>query len=186
MARILCMGEFLERDASSPAAAAKASDGRHSEETSSLHQKHASAAAVTAASSKDKRSGRTITANTSEANVNRIQPSPGGARDGSAAPPGEYTTNTDPSSLHNPILENDIKEIRRILKNYMGRLDSKDATAKMAKEWRLVARVLDRLFFYTYIGTIAISWCVFFPRDVGDIPIPELKQTTDATPRNVC
>lgn len=184
MARILCMGEFLEKEASSPAPASKASDGRHSDETSSLHQKHSASSAAAAASSKDKRSCRTQTANTSEANFNRIQPSPGGARDGSAAPSGDCTTNADTSALRNPILENDIKEIRRILKNYMGRLDSKDASAKSAKEWRLVARVLDRLFFYTYIGTIVVSWCIFFPRDVGDIPIQDLK-TTAAPPKNV-
>ncbi|ESN93688.1 hypothetical protein HELRODRAFT_140970, partial [Helobdella robusta] len=60
------------------------------------------------------------------------------------------------------VLENDVKEIRKMLKAYITRLDNKDTSAKYAKEWRLVARVLDRIFFYAYIGTIIVSLCTIF------------------------
>lgn len=69
-----------------------------------------------------------------------------------------------------PALENDVKEIRKMLKAYITRLENKDASAKHAKEWRLVARVLDRIFFYAYIGTIIVSLCTIFPREVADFP----------------
>ena len=32
------------------------------------------------------------------------------------------------------------------------------------KEWRIVARVLDRLFFILYIATIAVSLATMFPK----------------------
>ena len=52
-------------------------------------------------------------------------------------------------------LESDVREIRKMLKAYVTRIENKDVSAKNAKEWRLVARVLDRIFFYAYIGTFS-------------------------------
>jgi len=72
----------------------------------------------------------------------------------------------DRSPVHCPVspaLEADVRDIRRMLKNYVTRLETKDAAARVAKEWRIVARVLDRLFFFCYIGTIIVSLVTVFP-----------------------
>jgi len=86
-------------------------------------------------------------------------------------------------------LENDVREVRRILQAYALRLSERDAHARITKQWqpgrlslailawvctwaharvtkqwRLVARVLDRLFFFFYCATIVISLATIFPR----------------------
>lgn len=63
-----------------------------------------------------------------------------------------------------PAMESDLNEIRSMLNLYMRRLDNKDTSAKVTKEWRVVARVFDRLFFYTYCATILVSLATIFPR----------------------
>ena len=50
----------------------------------------------------------------------------------------------------------------------MTRLENKDLAARTTKEWRIVARVLDRIFFFCYIGTIVVSLFTIFPRDGGE------------------
>jgi len=61
-------------------------------------------------------------------------------------------------------LQNDIKEIRRLIRTYVGRMADKDTQAKVAKEWRIVARVFDRLFFLIYVSTIIVSLATIFPK----------------------
>lgn len=61
-------------------------------------------------------------------------------------------------------IENDVREIKRILKTYMNKVNDKDAQIKAVKEWKLVALVLDRVFFFTYLATIIISLGTIFPR----------------------
>ena len=80
-----------------------------------------------------------------------------------ARAPAAATTTTTGCAV-SPPLEQDIREIRRILKSYMSRLGDKDANAKTAKEWRIVARVLDRLFFFMYCSTIVVSLATIFPK----------------------
>lgn len=63
-----------------------------------------------------------------------------------------------------PAMESDLNEIKSMLNLYMRRLDNKDTSAKVTKEWRVVARVFDRLFFYTYCATILVSLATIFPR----------------------
>jgi hypothetical protein len=65
-------------------------------------------------------------------------------------------------------VENDVREIRRMLKAYISRMENKDAAAKTTKEWRIVARVLDRLFFFCYIGTILVSLFTVFPHETDE------------------
>jgi len=48
-------------------------------------------------------------------------------------------------------ISNDVREIRRIIKAYVGRLQDREVTNHVAREWRIVARVLDRLFFMLYV-----------------------------------
>lgn len=61
-------------------------------------------------------------------------------------------------------LENDIREIKWILRAYICRLSDKDRQARVTKEWRIVAGVLDRLFFYIYVSIILISLATIFPK----------------------
>ncbi|PAA85942.1 hypothetical protein BOX15_Mlig005119g9, partial [Macrostomum lignano] len=51
-------------------------------------------------------------------------------------------------------MESDLREIRRSIRNLMMRLAQKDATQKVAREWRMVALVLDRIFFWCYLVII--------------------------------
>jgi len=61
-------------------------------------------------------------------------------------------------------LERDMREIRRILRTYMTRLSDKDALDRVTMEWKTVARVLDRLFFYLYCSAILVTMATIFPR----------------------
>ena len=81
-----------------------------------------------------------------------------------------------------------MRDIRRLLKIYVTRLETKDAVARATKEWRIVARVIDRLFFFCYIGTIIMSMMtVFGPVTIfaGDhtpsINLPDDQTTTAAS-----
>ena len=58
----------------------------------------------------------------------------------------------------------DLVDIRSMLAAYMKRLADKDATASVTKEWRIVAKVFDRLFFFLYCATIIVSLLTIFPR----------------------
>ncbi len=99
---------------------------------------------------------------------NKFQPPPVfDYRDG--APSTNRTTGghggtPDYSPLHTQAIESDIKEIKRILRTFIQRLNEKDAQGKVAKEWRIVARVLDRLFFFMYLCTIIVSLATIFPK----------------------
>jgi len=81
--------------------------------------------------------------------------------------------------------ESDIREIRKLLKSYVTRLENKDAASRTTKEWRIVARVLDRIFFFCYIGTIVVSLFTIFPRDSGEQGHEAFTTTTPATPEVV-
>ena len=70
----------------------------------------------------------------------------------------------DYSPLHTQAIESDIKEIKRILRTFIQRINEKDAQGRIAKEWRIVARVLDRLFFFMYLCTIIVSLATIFPK----------------------
>ena len=72
--------------------------------------------------------------------------------------------NPDKSPMHNQVIESDVREIKRILRTYIQRLNEKDAQGRIAKEWRIVARVLDRSFFFMYVMTIIVSLATIFPK----------------------
>ena len=75
-----------------------------------------------------------------------------------------HTSLADKSPLHNQLIEQDIREIRRSLRAFLNRLSEKDVKGKIAMEWRTVALVLDRLFFFMYLTTIIVSLATIFPR----------------------
>jgi len=140
MARILCMSELIDKDA------VKLSSSSHAARSSSARADHQSHSRT---QSKERRS--TPRAQPEPSYGSCVQPSPVPADGGGLV---------DRSPVHcpvNPALEADIRDIRRLLKIYVTRLETKDAAARAAKEWRIVARVLDRLFFFCYVGTILAS-----------------------------
>lgn len=71
-------------------------------------------------------------------------------------------TTLDRHALSSPALDGDVKEIKRILRNYINRLNDRDSQGRIAKEWRMVARVLDRVFFLIYLAIIIVSLAVIF------------------------
>ena len=68
------------------------------------------------------------------------------------------------SPVHQQGIESEVREIRRALRSFYGRLLEKDRAAKMCREWRVVARVLDRMFFFIYLVVIVVSLGTIFPK----------------------
>ena len=59
-------------------------------------------------------------------------------------------------------LEKDIKEIKTYMRAMMNKSLQKEAKEKITKEWKLVAVVLDRLFFFAYLLIIIVSILTVF------------------------
>lgn len=74
----------------------------------------------------------------------------------------EKTEMSNSLSGHFDNMSSDVKEIKAYLKNMLDRVADKEAKKVIAREWRIVALVLDRLFFFLYLLAIAISVCVVF------------------------
>ena len=141
LARVLCMYEGAEEP--------PRPDNRHSvSESSSPHRKH-----------KEKKKIKCP-----ELKYNKFQPPSFEFRDGAPSNRTHASSSADKSPIHNPVIETDVKEIKRILRTYINRLNEKDTQGRIAKEWRIVARVLDRLFFFMYACTIIVSLATIFPK----------------------
>ena len=61
-------------------------------------------------------------------------------------------------------VESDLKEIRNFLRSTRRRMEDKEAKAKTVNDWKQVALVLDRTFFFIYLTAIIVSLAVMFPR----------------------
>ncbi|CAF0786011.1 unnamed protein product [Adineta ricciae] len=61
-------------------------------------------------------------------------------------------------------VESDLKEIRDFLRTTRKRMEDKEAKAKTVNDWKQVALVLDRTFFFIYLTAIIICLIVMFPR----------------------
>ncbi|XP_064636777.1 neuronal acetylcholine receptor subunit alpha-10-like isoform X2 [Lineus longissimus] len=86
-------------------------------------------------------------------------------RDGAQARNHTESTSPDKSPIHlSHSLESDVKEIRRQLRTMLNRVHDKDAVQKIAQEWRTVALVLDRMFFFCYLTATVVSLATIFPR----------------------
>ncbi len=57
-------------------------------------------------------------------------------------------------------IENDLKEIRDYLRHMKKKVEDTDRSNKTADEWKQVALVLDRTFFFAYCGWLIISLLV--------------------------
>ena len=74
-------------------------------------------------------------------------------------------TSPDKSPIHmHQSVESDVKEIRRYLRQLLSRIHQKEEKNKVALEWRIVALVMDRLFFFFYLAAILISLVTIFPK----------------------
>lgn len=62
-------------------------------------------------------------------------------------------------------LEHDIKEIRDYLRDTRKKLESKELKAKLASDWKRIALVLDRTFFYIYLIITIVTIIILFPND---------------------
>lgn len=60
------------------------------------------------------------------------------------------------------VLEQDIKDIKAYLKAMEDRNSEKELKERISKEWRLIALVFDRLFFFLYLLAITVSICTVF------------------------
>jgi hypothetical protein len=60
--------------------------------------------------------------------------------------------------------QTDLKEIRDFLRTTRKHMEDKEARAKTVNDWKQVALVLDRTFFFLYLTAIVISLAVMFPR----------------------
>ena len=68
------------------------------------------------------------------------------------------------SSHWNKTVEHEVREIRRYLHVMLKRLQHKEDLSRIAVEWRVVALVLDRLFFFMYVTAIIVSLVTIFPK----------------------
>lgn len=61
------------------------------------------------------------------------------------------------------VIHTKVNEIRNFIKLYKERLEDKDRKEKIAKEWKVLALIFDRIFFIIYITTIIVSLMVVLP-----------------------
>ena len=60
-------------------------------------------------------------------------------------------------------IENDLREVKRTLRGFITKLYERDSQNRVNLEWRVVALVFDRMFFYIYLTTILVSLATIFP-----------------------
>ena len=79
-------------------------------------------------------------------------------------------------------IENDLKEIRDYLRHMKKKMEDNAQSSKTADEWKQVALVLDRTFFFAYCCWLVLSLIIMFPKT------PTIKSTWSApilpTPTN--
>ncbi|CAF2470394.1 unnamed protein product [Rotaria sp. Silwood2] len=73
-------------------------------------------------------------------------------------------------------IENDLKEIRDYLRHMKKKIEDTDRSNKTADDWKQVALVLDRTFFFAYCGWLILSLIVMFPKT------PNISKGTWSTP----
>ena len=61
-------------------------------------------------------------------------------------------------------IENDLKEVRDYLRHMRKKIENTDQSTKNADDWKKVALVLDRTFFFAYVFWFVISLIVMFPK----------------------
>ena len=69
--------------------------------------------------------------------------------------------------------EADVKDIRIHLQRWADKAEEKEVKDRITREWRIVALVLDRLFFFLYLLVIIISVFTAFQRAIFSLFKPE-------------
>lgn len=79
------------------------------------------------------------------------------------------TTNETMSALKLNLrsIENDLKEVRDYLRHMKKKVENTDQANKNADDWKRVALVLDRTFFFAYCLWFIISLIVMFPKSIN-------------------
>lgn len=73
----------------------------------------------------------------------------------------------DAAPLHLRIaVESDVRDIRRLVRQLLNRVHQKEERNRVAMEWRIVGRVLDRVFFFVYLFIVLTSLVVIFYKTV--------------------
>jgi hypothetical protein len=75
-------------------------------------------------------------------------------------------------------LEHDVKEIRDYLRDTRKKLETKEQKTNVASDWKRMALVLDRTFFFIYLVITFVTLFVLFPKDQF---VPKVKTTAAAT-----
>ena len=75
----------------------------------------------------------------------------------------QQTILTEIAYLNN--LEHDIKEIRDYLRDTRKKLETKEMKVKLACDWKQIALVLDRTFFFIYLMITIVTLIILFPRE---------------------
>lgn len=75
-------------------------------------------------------------------------------------------------------LEHDIKEIRDYLRDTRKKLETKELKQKVAGDWKQVALVLDRTFFYIYLVITVLTIFLLFPKNAFPKSQTEAKTET--------
>ena len=80
-----------------------------------------------------------------------------------------------PNSVSQTVLssvEADVREIRIHLQQWSDKAAEKEIKDRITREWRVVALVLDRLFFCLYLLVIIVSVCTAFQRAIISLFVP--------------
>jgi hypothetical protein len=75
----------------------------------------------------------------------------------------QQTILTEIAYLNN--LEHDIKEIRDYLRDTRKKLEAKEMKVRLACDWKQIALVLDRTFFFVYLVITIVTLVILFPRE---------------------
>ncbi|OON19300.1 hypothetical protein X801_04833, partial [Opisthorchis viverrini] len=98
----------------------------------------------------------------SKKNHRGLVPTPGKAQAGES--------DDSPDLLESTVtLERDVREVKRYVKMFVNRQKEIHRKSLIAMEWRTLALVLDRLFFFLYITTIGIAVLVSVPRSTEPV-----------------
>ncbi|KAL3876547.1 hypothetical protein ACJMK2_034388 [Sinanodonta woodiana] len=74
----------------------------------------------------------------------------------------DTSTPANETNRINSQLEKDVKEIKSFMKTVMDKTAKKEATEKIAREWKFVSLILDRLFFFMYLLITVVSFLTIF------------------------
>lgn len=86
-------------------------------------------------------------------------------------------------------IENDLKEVRDYLRHMKKKVENNDRSEKNGSDWKQVALVLDRTFFFAYCAWFVISLIMMFPKTINisktNWTLPNLTSIVNATTTDI-